>query len=161
MDSSDANVSKENRGPLEDIVQIENSSEPMDDSRWLQESMSTEVTHEALPVDQGFSTAHDEKALSTSGVDPMGEKGLSKIIIVQNKPKKSMSSLVALEDYVCTNTDRAIIESVKKIPSSPGSEELVLIDDVLVSRNHMECLFQPYEYLSDEVIDAYIKLLKA
>ncbi|XP_066354055.1 ubiquitin-like-specific protease 1A [Miscanthus floridulus] len=25
----------------------------------------------------------------------------------------------------------------------------------------MECLFQPYEYLSNEVIDAYIKLLKA
>ena len=54
----------------------------MDDSRWLQESMSTKVTHEALPVDQGFSTAHDEKALSTSGVDPVGEKGLSEIIIV-------------------------------------------------------------------------------
>ena len=87
MDSSDAKVSKKNRGPLEDIVQTENSSEPMDDSRWLQESMSTEVTHEALPVDQGFSTTHDEKALSTSGVDPTGEKGLSEIIIVQNKPK--------------------------------------------------------------------------
>ena len=97
MDSSDVKVSKENGGPLEDIVQTENSSEPMDDSRWLQESMSTEVTHEALPVDQGFSTAHDEKALSTSGVDPTGGKGLSKIIIVQNKPKKSMSSPVAPE----------------------------------------------------------------
>ena len=46
------------------------------------------------------------------------------------------------------------MESIKKIPSSPGNEELVLIDDVLVSRNHMECLFQPYEYLSDEVTDA-------
>ena len=61
----------------------------MDDSRWLQESMSTEVTYEALPVDQGFSTAHDEKALSTSRVDPTSEKGLSEIIIVQNKPKKT------------------------------------------------------------------------
>ena len=89
MDSSDAKVSMENGGHLEDIVQTENSSEPMDDSRWLQESMSTEVTHEALPVDQGLSTAHDEKALSTSGVDPMGENGLSKIIIVQNKPRKA------------------------------------------------------------------------
>jgi len=86
MDSSDAKVSKENGGPLEDIVQTENSSEPIDDSRWLQEGMSTEVTHEALPVDQGFTT-HDEKTLSTSGVDPTGEKGLSKIIIIQNKPK--------------------------------------------------------------------------
>ena len=74
MDSWDANVSKENEGTLEDIVQTENFSEPMDDSRWLQESMSIGVTHEALPVDQGFSTAHDEKALSTSGVDPTGEK---------------------------------------------------------------------------------------
>jgi len=97
MDSSDAKVSKENGGPLEDIVQTENSSEPMDDSRWLQESTSIEVTHKALPVDQGFSTAHDEKALLTSRVDPMGEKGLSEIIIVQNKPKKSMSSPVAPE----------------------------------------------------------------
>ena len=42
MDSSDAKVSKENGGTLEDIVQTENSSEPMDDSRWLHESMSTE-----------------------------------------------------------------------------------------------------------------------
>jgi len=90
MDSSDVKVSKENGGPLEDIVQIENSSEPMDYSRWLQESISTEVTHEDLPVDQGFSTAHDEKALSTFWVDTTGEKGLSKIIIVQNKSKKSV-----------------------------------------------------------------------
>ena len=30
----------------------------------------------------------------------------------------------------------------------------MLIDDVLVSRNYMECLFQSYEYLSDEVTDA-------
>ena len=51
MDSSDAKVLKENGDPLEDIVQTENFSEPMDDSGWLQESMSTEVTHEALPVD--------------------------------------------------------------------------------------------------------------
>ena len=97
MNSSDIKVSKKNGGPLEDIVHTENSSEPMDDSRWLQESMSIEVTHEALPVDQGFSTTHDEKALSTFGVDPTGEKRLSEIIIIQNKPKKSMSSPVALE----------------------------------------------------------------
>ena len=89
MDSSDAKVSKKNGGHLEDIVQTENSSEPMDDSRWLQESMSIEVTHKALPVDQGFSTTHDQKALSTSRVDPTSEKGLSEIIIVQNKPKKT------------------------------------------------------------------------
>jgi len=36
--------------------------------------------------------------------------------------------------YVCIETDRAIIESVKKIPSSPRKEELVLIDDVPVCR---------------------------
>jgi len=97
MDSLDAKVSKKNGGHLEDIVQTEKSGEPMDDSRWLQETMSTEVIHKALPVDQVFSTAHDQKALSTSGVDPTGEKGLSEIIIVQNKPKKSMSSPVAPE----------------------------------------------------------------
>ena len=49
----------------------------MDDSGWLQESMSIEVTHGALPDDQGFSTAHDEKPLSTSRVDPTGEKRTS------------------------------------------------------------------------------------
>ena len=97
MDSSDAKVLKENGDPLEDIVQTKNFSEPMDDSGWLQESMSTKVTHGALPDDQSFSTAHDEKALSTSRVDPMGEKGLLEIKIVQNKPKKSMSSPVAPE----------------------------------------------------------------
>ena len=41
--------------------------------------------------------AHGEKALSTSRVDPTGEKGLLEIIIVQNKPKKSMLSSVAPE----------------------------------------------------------------
>ena len=82
MDSSDAKVLKENGDPLEDIVQTKNFSEPMDDSGWLQESMSTEVTHGALSDDQGFSTAHDEKALSTSRVDPTGEKGLLEIIII-------------------------------------------------------------------------------
>jgi hypothetical protein len=35
MDSSFAKVSKENGGPLEDIVQTENSSDPMNDSKWL------------------------------------------------------------------------------------------------------------------------------
>ena len=35
MDSSDAKIWKENGGPLEDIVQTENFSEPMNDSRWL------------------------------------------------------------------------------------------------------------------------------
>ena len=33
MDSSDVKVSKENGGPLEDIVETENSSEPMDDPK--------------------------------------------------------------------------------------------------------------------------------
>jgi hypothetical protein len=38
-----------------------------------------------------------KKALSASREDPMGQKGLFKIIILQNKPKKSMSSPVAPE----------------------------------------------------------------
>jgi hypothetical protein len=49
--------------------------------------------------------------------------------------------MLYFSDYICTETDRAIIESVKKIPSSPRKEELVLTDDVPVSRNHMECFF--------------------
>ena len=59
--------------------------------------------------------------------------------------------MLSFSDYVCTKTDREIIESVRKIPPKPGKEELVLTDDIPVSRNHMECLFQPHEYLSDEV----------
>jgi len=59
--------------------------------------------------------------------------------------------MLSFSDYVCTETERQIIESVRKIPLNPGKEELVLIDYIPVSRNHMECLFQPHEYLSDEV----------
>jgi hypothetical protein len=67
-------------------------SEPMDDYEWLEKSIDTEVTHGVLPND------HDKKkALSASREDPMGQKGLFKIIILQNKPKKSMSSPVAPE----------------------------------------------------------------
>jgi hypothetical protein len=38
-----------------------------------------------------------KKALSASREDPTGQKGHFEIIILQNKPKKSMSSPVALE----------------------------------------------------------------
>jgi hypothetical protein len=54
-------------------------------------NIDTEVTHGVLPND------HDKKALSASWEDPMGQKGLFEIIILQNKPKKSMSSPVAPE----------------------------------------------------------------
>jgi hypothetical protein len=62
MDNSDAKVSKENGGPLEDIVQTENSNDPMNDSKWLEKSIHTKVTP-VLPDDRGFSidTTHDEK----------------------------------------------------------------------------------------------------
>jgi hypothetical protein len=49
--------------------------------------------------DQGDSidTPHDEKGLSTSLVDPMGQKKLLEIKILQNKSKKSVCSPVAPE----------------------------------------------------------------
>jgi hypothetical protein len=99
MDSSDSDVSKENGGSSKDIIQTVNTSKPINDYELLQESMSAEVTHRDLPNDLGLSidTPHDEKALSTSLVDPTGEKELPKIQILQNKPKRSMSSPVASE----------------------------------------------------------------
>lgn len=57
-----------------------------------------------------------------------------------------------ISGYECTVNDHAFIEAAKKISAEPGREELVLIDDVLVNRNHMECLFCRNAYLYDEVI---------
>jgi hypothetical protein len=89
MDNSDPKVS-------EDIVQSEKSSKSTDDSEWLQQKMCIEVSPEVLPHDQGLSidTTHEEKTLSTSLVDSVGENEHSEIKILQNKPKKSMSSPV-------------------------------------------------------------------
>ena len=52
--------------------------------------MGIEVSPEVLPHDQGLSidTTHEEKPLSTSLVDTVGEKELSETKIIQNKPKK-------------------------------------------------------------------------
>jgi hypothetical protein len=41
MDSSDAKEAQENGDPLQDVVQVENFSEPMDDYEWLEKSMDT------------------------------------------------------------------------------------------------------------------------
>jgi hypothetical protein len=91
MDSSDAKKAQKNGDHLQDVVQVENPSEPTDDYEWLEKSIDTEVSHGVLPDD------HDKKALSASREDPTGQKGLSEMIIIQNKPKKSMSSPVAPE----------------------------------------------------------------
>jgi hypothetical protein len=79
---------------LHKILQFEESSKSTDDSERLQENMGIEVSHKVRPDDQGLSidTAHEEKILSTSLVDSMGENEFLKIKILQNKPKKSMSS---------------------------------------------------------------------
>jgi hypothetical protein len=86
----------------EDIVQSEKSIKSTDDSEWLQQSMGIEVSHEVLPDDQGLSIdmAHEQQTLPTSLVDSMGENKLSENKILQNKPKKSMSSLVGPEGIV-------------------------------------------------------------
>ena len=92
MDDPDAKNSEE-------IVQSEKTNNSIDDSQWLQHSMGIEVSPEVLPDDQGviIDTAHKEKILSTSLVDLMGENELSEIKILQNRPKKSMSSPVEPE----------------------------------------------------------------
>jgi hypothetical protein len=49
--------------------------------------------------------------------------------------------MLSFSDYVYIESDRAIIESTTKIPSSPGKEQLVLIDDVPGSRKVHEMFF--------------------
>jgi hypothetical protein len=61
--------------------------------------------------------------------------------------------MLSFSNYVCTKSDRAIIESTKKSPSSSGKEQLVLIDDVPRLKKHIKCLFLPYRFLYDKVID--------
>ncbi|KAL6841217.1 hypothetical protein ACP4OV_028735 [Aristida adscensionis] len=63
-------------------------------------------------------------------------------------------------NYACTNNDLDIINRIKKIPADPGREEVVLIGDAVVHRYGMECLFNKEEFLNDEVINAYINLLR-
>ena len=80
MDTSDAKVSHENGGPLEDIVQIENSNDPLNDLEWLEKIMHIEVTHGVISGDQGFSidATHDKEALPTARVDPTEKKNFLK-----------------------------------------------------------------------------------
>ena len=60
-------------------------------------------------------------------------------------------------DYICTENDIALIESVKS--NSSGDELLVEIDHALVYRRDLQCLFQRNEYLNDAVSTS--DLLKA
>jgi hypothetical protein len=55
-------------------------------------------------------------------------------------------------DYVCNQADLDIIEPIKKIPYKPRKEQVVLIDDALIDRMNMECLFQSNAFLNDQVI---------
>ncbi len=108
-----------------------------------------------------------------------------KLALQHNKPKRDMSTVVVpagililqnqvysisflskqfgfhsmfvwSPDYICTQGDLALIESIKKIPCEPRRVEVVCIGDAFIERKWMECLFQPKEYLGDEVINAYI-----
>lgn len=54
-----------------------------------------------------------------------------------------------------------LLSLLKKIPYKPGKEQVVLIDDAFIDRMNMECLFQPNAFLNDQVINAYITLLRA
>ncbi|KAL6848384.1 hypothetical protein ACP4OV_021678 [Aristida adscensionis] len=68
--------------------------------------------------------------------------------------------LAKKEDYICSNNDLDIINHIKKIPTDPGREEVVLIGDAVVHRYGMECLFNKEVFLNDEIINAYINLLR-
>lgn len=59
-------------------------------------------------------------------------------------------------DYVCTQNDLHNIEPIRKIPYKLGKEQVVLIDDAFLDRMSMECLFQPNEFLNDQVISTSI-----
>ncbi|XP_062203798.1 putative ubiquitin-like-specific protease 1B [Phragmites australis] len=83
---------------------------------------------------------------------------LSKVKSRHNKPKKAHTTRVAPQDYICTEEDIAIVESIK---SSPDNRILVDIDDAFVDKFHFECLLQPNEFLNDEVISAYIHCIRA
>uniref|UniRef100_K3YC76 Ubiquitin-like protease family profile domain-containing protein n=1 Tax=Setaria italica TaxID=4555 RepID=K3YC76_SETIT len=77
---------------------------------------------------------------------------MSQQVLITNKTNESEDAFKIPEGYECTVNDHAFIEAAKKISAEPGREELVLIDDVLVNRNHMECLIFRKAYLYDEVI---------
>jgi len=62
--------------------------------------------------------------------------------------------------YVCTQIDLDAIEATKKIPAAPGLEEVVRIGVAMVKRYHMQCLFEPGEHIYDEVISAYVFLMR-
>ncbi|XP_062184466.1 uncharacterized protein LOC133888296 [Phragmites australis] len=85
----------------------------------------------------------------------------TRVMSLHNKPKKALSNEIVPQDYICTKNDLDIILPIKNMPSLPEKEVLVLIDDALVNRRHLECLIQPSAFLNDEVINAYICLLRA
>ncbi|KAK8447359.1 hypothetical protein SEVIR_8G054450v4 [Setaria viridis] len=82
---------------------------------------------------------------------------MSQQVLITNKTDELEDAFKIPEGYECTINDHAFIEAAKKISVEPGREELVLIDDVLVNRNHMEYLFCRNAY---EVINVYIHLLR-
>ncbi|KAL6842954.1 hypothetical protein ACP4OV_027267 [Aristida adscensionis] len=80
---------------------------------------------------------------------------------IHNKPKKNPSTVIVPQDYICNQDDIDTIEPIRNLPSKPGREIVVRINDCFVDRMHFDCLLQPGEYLNDEVIDAYIALIRA
>jgi len=60
-------------------------------------------------------------------------------------------------DYICTRDDLALIEFIKNIPwDDPTTKvEVVSIPPDKISREYIECLFQPNQYLGDEVISSF------
>uniref|UniRef100_K3XSH8 Ubiquitin-like protease family profile domain-containing protein n=1 Tax=Setaria italica TaxID=4555 RepID=K3XSH8_SETIT len=84
--------------------------------------------------------------------DKLKDVDMSQQVLITDETNESEDAFKIPEGYECTVNDHAFIEAAKKISAEPGREELVLIDDVLVNRNHMECLFCRNAYLYDEVI---------
>ncbi|TVU06793.1 hypothetical protein EJB05_46827 [Eragrostis curvula] len=84
---------------------------------------------------------------------------------LHQKPKKTRSSVVNRQDYICTQQDLDIIEPIRNTPSD-GNEKLVYIGngDADIDRRKMDCLFQnkgTKAYLIDDPINGYISMINA
>ncbi|KAL6856294.1 hypothetical protein ACP4OV_019096 [Aristida adscensionis] len=92
--------------------------------------------------------------MDSSGADALTKTPVpeSQGTLLHNKPKKAKSTGIVPEDYICSNNDLDIINRIKKIPTDPGREEVVLIGDAVVHRYGMECLFNEEDFLNDEYI---------
>ncbi|KAL6909890.1 hypothetical protein ACP4OV_001549 [Aristida adscensionis] len=80
--------------------------------------------------------------MDSSGADALTKTPVpeSQGTLLHNKPKKAKSTGIVPEDYICSNNDLDIINRIKKIPTDPGREEVVLIGDAVVLNAYINLL---------------------